>query len=403
MVARRAGELDSGDVSLSPSQERIVRHLRRQGPLSRAELVDGTGLARATVVTAVGALLSAGVVVERARRPEDGRGGALGRPPGVIALARGAGLVAAVDLGKRHVRVAVADLSHEIIAERTQPTEPDLPAWQGITQASELLDATLAAAGARRAEVLGVGVAVPGPLDEKTGQFGSSTILPGWVGVNARQAFGEELGLPVAVGNDGNLGALAESSWGVAQGVADFAYIKWATGIGCGLFARGGLVMGVSGLAGEIGHVSVAGTDAFCRCGNRGCLDTVAGTQALLDAIAPALGDITVDDLLARAHAGDLVCRRALADAATHLGGVLAPLINITNPQLIVIGGPVARVADIVLPHLQAAITRGCVPSAAADVSLVPSGLGDRAELLGALALVLRDDQIAVRGTRTVA
>ena len=390
-------------MTLSPSQDRVVRQLRQAGPLSRAALVDGTGLARATVVTAVGALLDAGLVTEQTRKPEGGRGSSLGRPPGVIALTRAAGLVAAIDLGKRHVRVAVADLSHEIVAERSRPTEPDLPAWQGIALASELLDATLAEASAARADVLGVGVAVPGPLDEKTGQFGSSTILPGWVGINARQAFAEELDLPVAVGNDGNLGALAEVAWGVAHGMSDFAYIKWATGIGCGLFARGGLVRGASGLAGEIGHVTVAGNDAFCRCGNRGCLDTVAGTQALLDAIAPALGDITVDDLLERAQAGDVVCRRALADAAAHLGAVLAPLINIANPQMIVIGGPVARVADIVLPHLQAAIGRACVPAAAADATLVASGLGDRAELLGALALVLGDEHLTVRGSRTVA
>ncbi|HVU72307.1 MAG TPA: ROK family transcriptional regulator [Mycobacteriales bacterium] len=390
-------------MSLSPSQDRIVRQLRIAGPLSRSALVDGTGLARATVVTAVAALIDSGLVEERARRADDRRPPSLGRPAGVIALSRAAGLVAAVDLGKRHVRVAVADMSHEILAERTQPTEPDLPAWQGIAHASQLLDATLAEAHATRADVLGVGVGVPGPLDEKTGQFGSSTILPGWVGVNAQSAFAEELGLPVAVGNDGNLGALAEAAWGVAAGVSEFAYIKWATGIGCGLFARGGLVRGASGLAGEIGHVTVAGNDAFCRCGNRGCLDTVAGTQALLDAIAPALGDITVDELLTRAADGDLVCRRALADAAAHVGAVLAPLINLTNPQLIVIGGPVARVADVVLPHLEAAIGRACVPAAAADVTLVASGLGDRAELLGALALVLRDAQLAVRGSRTVA
>jgi len=383
---------------LDGSHARVVQALRRHGALSRADLVADTGLARGTVASAIADLRADGLLVERddRRGRPNGGGASLGRPPQLVALDRRAGVAIGIDIGKRHLRIAVADLSHEVLAERHIPTPPDTPADAGLEQAAELTDAVLREAGVDRDSVLGVGVAVPGPLNHATGEFGSSTIVPGWVGVRAQRAFHDRLQLPVIVGNDADLGALAEATWGQAAGVDDFAYIKWATGIGCGLVLAGRPYRGAAGLAGELGHVPVDRTGAMCRCGNRGCLETVAGTEALRDTVAPVLGSLSVEELISRAASGDTIAVRVITDAAALIGEALVSLVNLLNPRLIILGGPVASVGTFAVEAITAQLTRGAVPATAQELTIRTSVLGERAEVLGAIAAVLRDTGLGI-------
>jgi predicted NBD/HSP70 family sugar kinase len=338
-----------------------------------------------------------GLVLECDEGPEGPRPGQAGRPPGLVRLDRSAGAALGIDFGKRHLRVALADLGHQILAERCVELDSDHEARQGMQVAAGLVEEVLAEAGFDRTAIVGVGMGLPGPINQASGELGSSTILPGWVGVRAREAMTGRLGLDVQVDNDANLGALGEWTWGAARGCANVTYIKAATGIGAGLIVAGRLFRGAGGTAGEIGHTIVDPMGPVCRCGNRGCLETLVGVPALLELLAPARGPTTVQEVLARAQDGDLACRRVITEAGTAIGAAAATLCNLINPARIVVGGDLGAAGELLLDPMRDALRRSAIPSAAEDVDVVVGVLGERAEVLGALALILRDSGLAAQ------
>jgi predicted NBD/HSP70 family sugar kinase len=373
------------------NRRRVLGALRVAGITSRAELARKTGLSRTTVSSLVGDLLREGLVAER------GDAGAApgaqgGRPPVLVSLDRRAGAAVGVDFGKTHVTVAVADLGHTVLAELRRELPGDHRAEQDLDGAAELVDQALVEAGVDRGQVLGVGMGLPGPIHATTGTIGSSGILPGWVGVAAARAMSERLGLPVRVDNDANLGALAEHVWGAGRGASDMIYIKLATGIGAGLVLGGRLYEGAGGTAGEIGHTIIDEDGPLCRCANRGCLETLASGAATLDLLRPTLGpDLTLGHLVELTLEGNPACRRVVADAGRHIGRALANVVNVLNPSRIVVGGELAACGDVLMEPLRQECTRHAIKSAGEDVEIAPGALGERAQVLGALALVLQD------------
>jgi len=367
---------------------RVIQALQLLGVTSRADLARHTGLSRSTVSTIVAGLQAEGMVVDR---DADGRPAGGGRPPALIALDPSAGFAIGIDFGKRHLAVALADLSHQLLAEEWREMTDDYDAEAGIEQAAELVETVLEAAGADAGRLLGVGMGLPGPV-HSTGLVGSSAILPGWAGTHAADRMADRLSMEVWLGNDANLGALAESTWGAGRDACGLVYLKLATGIGAGIVIEGRLFEGAGGTAGEIGHTSLDETGDICRCGSRGCLETYASGSAIAALLSRSLGEpLTLDDVLARAVDGDPGCRRALADAGRHIGASVADLCNLINPERIVVGGSMAVAGDVLLDPLREAVGLRAIPSAAEDVKIVLGELGGRAELLGAVALVLHE------------
>jgi len=366
----------------------VLEVVRGSGSVSRADIARRTGLARSTVSTLVNELLRAGLLVERGA-PEDGAT-TQGRPPVLLSFDPRAGAVLGVHFDHPVIRVAVADLGYTILAEATIPVDVDHDAQDSLDAAASLVEQVLARSGVERERLLGAGAALAGPIDQATGTVGSSAILPGWVGMPLAQELTLRLGLPVHVDNDANVGALAESVLGAGRGAQDMAYIMLGSGIGAGLIIGGQVYRGSGGTAGEIGHVLVDEHGPLCRCGNRGCLETYAGADALLDLLRRQHGDgLTVDGLVQLARDGDAACQRVITDAARFVGVAAATLCNQLNPELLVIGGELAQTGSLLLDPLRASITRYAIPAAAEDVRVVIGDLGDRAELLGALVLVL--------------
>jgi predicted NBD/HSP70 family sugar kinase len=398
-----------GDQSAAPAslrelnRTRVVETLRELGVASRAELARRTGLSRSTVSNIVFALRRDGLVVDHQGDPSSPPSAQGGRPPMLISLARSAGVAVGVDFGKRHLAVAVADLAHTILAETWREMPEDYAAAEAFDVAAPMVRNVLERAGIGRECVLGCGMGVPGPVHGLTGELGSSAILPGWAGVRVVDEMSARLALPVQVENDANLGALAEVAWGAGKGCANLAYLKLATGVGAGLIIDGRLFRGTGGTAGEIGHTTLDETGDICRCGNRGCLETLVGAPAIVELLRPSLGtQLSVDAVLERAAAGPPPGPRALADAGRHAGAAVADLCNLFNPERIVVGGTVANAGEVLLEALRESVQRRAIPTAAEDVEIVPAQLGDRAELLGAIALVLQGSS-PVAGLRPLA
>lgn len=373
-------------------RSRLLDELASRGTASRAELARATGLAPSTVTSLIATLVDEGVV-----RPVDsvGRAG-VGRPGQRLTLGRRAGVVVGVDLGRRHLKVAVADLSHSLLARREVAKPVDQDASVDIELIRHELVAALETAGVTRGEVLALGVGLPGPV-HSTGELGDSTILPGWVGVPAAGALQEVLGMPVNVDNDANLGALSESKWGAGVGVRDLVYLKASTGIGAGLVIDGRLFRGAGHTAGEIGHTVLDPGGPVCRCGNRGCLEMYAGSAAILSALQPTHPDVTdLAGAVQSAKEGDAGCSRVVADAGRAIGTALATLCNIVNPAQVIVGGTLGEAGELLLEPMRAALRRGAVRSAAEDVQIVGASLGHDAELMGAVALALERADIRV-------
>ena len=367
---------------------RVIDALRRRGTASRSELARATGLSRTTVATLVTELQGRGLVVEQP--PPPGPAGR-GRPPILLRLDPSAGAVVGIHFDHRHLRVAVADLASTVVVERLVDLDVDHAAATALDAAAELVDAVLAEAGIERSHVVGAGMALSGPI-ALDGTVGSTVIMPGWYGLSASEELSSRLDLDVAVDNDANLGALAELSFGAGRGLADVIYVMVSSGIGAGIVIDGRLHRGVTGLAGELGHVRVRAEGAVCRCGNRGCLETVASTDAMLELLRPAHGsDLGVRGLVELLAGDDPGAQRVVRDAGFEIGRVLAGLCNILSPAAVIVGGDLGGVGDTLLTGIGEALDRNALPSVRAALELKAGVLGDRAEVLGALALVIGD------------
>lgn len=367
--------------------ERVVRAVRMAGSLTQAEIARTTGLSAATVSNIVRELKEAGTV--EVTPTSSG-----GRRARAVSLSADAGLVVGVDFGHSHLRVAIGNLAHKVLSEDAEPIDVDASSAEGLDRAEAMVRRLVetASAGSGRAKVIGVGLGVPGPIDIGTGVLGSTAILPGWAGTNPRDDLAARLGVPVYVDNDANLGALGEQVWGAGHGAEDLAYIKVASGVGAGLVISGQVYRGPGGTAGEIGHITLDESGPVCRCGNRGCLETFTAARYVLPLLTPTHGaGLTMERMVRLAQEGDPGCRRVIADVGRHIGSGVASLCNLLNPSRVVLGGDLAEAGDLVLDPVRDSVARYAIPSAARQLTVLPGELGSRAEVLGALALVLSE------------
>ncbi|AGJ58035.1 ROK family transcriptional regulator [Streptomyces sp. NPDC053741] len=365
--------------------ERVVRAVRMAGSLTQAEIARSTGLSAATVSNIVRELKDGGTV-------EVTPTSAGGRRARSVSLSGDAGIVIGVDFGHTHLRVAIGNLAHQVLAEESEPLDVDASSAEGFGRAEQLVNRLIETTGISPEKVIGVGLGVPGPIDVESGTLGSTSILPGWTGINPSQELAGRLGVPVYVDNDANLGALGELVWGSGRGVKDLAYIKVASGVGAGLVIDGHIYRGPGGTAGEIGHITLDESGPVCRCGNRGCLETFTAARYVLPLLKPSHGsDLTMERMVQLAREGDPGCRRVIGDVGRHIGSGVANLCNLLNPSRVVLGGSLAEAGELVLAPIRDSVSRYAIPSAARQLSVLPGALGGRAEVLGALALVLSE------------
>jgi predicted NBD/HSP70 family sugar kinase len=339
------------------------------------------------VSSLVADLIEIGMLNEVADQRQDERGSQAGRPPILLALNGSTDALVGVDFGHSHLRVAVSDLAFTVLAEAETDVETDYGGTEALDNAAALVDQVLKEAGVERSQILGAGMGLPGPIEVQTGRVDSRRILPGWVDIDPAGELEERLGVPVHIDNDANAGALGEARLGAGRDSEVLTYVRLSAGIGMGIVIDGRPFRGARGTAGEIGHVLVDPNGVICRCGNRGCLETLVSTPALCELLARSQGEIGVEELVDLALAGDTGCRRAIEDAGRTVGRAMADVCNYLNPDVVVVGGELSRAGDLIVEPIRDAIGRYAVPAATAELRVVAGVLGERAEMLGALTL----------------
>lgn len=386
----RDNAVEPPDSLRALNRQRILGALREIGPATRADLSGHTRLSRTTVTSILEELGNEELITAQ-HSPHRGPGGGSGRPPTVFSIAALSGVVAALDLGHSHIRVAVADLSGGILAELHEPIDVDVSAESAFEAATSMLESAMRSAGAESELPRRIVMGIPGPLDRESGAVGSTSILPGWVDLVPAAELERRMGRPVIVDNDANLGAAGEVAFGAGRGFDDVVYVKISTGIGAGLILGGRIYRGSAGIAGEIGHVPVQEDGIVCRCGNRGCLETVSSAPALLTMLQPAHPEsLTIADIGRLATGGDLGAIRVLSDAGRTVGRVVADLVNNLNPAAVIIGGDLSLAGDTVVDGLVESISRYAQPAAASSAHITRGALGPRAEILGAIAVAVQ-------------
>jgi len=372
---------------------RVLEVLRRRGAASRAAIGRETGLSRTSVSSLVADLIAEGVVVESPDSEPRSSSPNGGRPSTPLTLDPSAGGVIGMDFGHDSVRVILTDLSYTVLDETLHQLDVDNEARKALAHAAGAARTLLDEHQIDRDRVVGAGVALSTPV--RNGVPTSRAIFRSWLDIDVSGELEGSLGVPVQVGNDANLGALAEAMLGAGQDTGNLVYVMLSAGVGAGLVLDGRLYEGETGTAGELGHVVVNPDGLVCRCGNRGCLETVAGASALAAALHQSHGDVTLENVLRLADEGDSGAQRVIIDAGHAVGQALAGICSVLDPKLVVVGGELADAGDLILESIRESIERAMTPSAGHSVDVVAGELGSRAQALGAAVLAASSVPIA--------
>jgi predicted NBD/HSP70 family sugar kinase len=368
---------------------RVVRALSGHGAVSAAQIARTTGLARSTVSTILADLKRSSLVVE-----VETRSPGIGRPALAHSLNPEAGTCLGVLLGRNELRVVLADVAHNIIADVAIPLERDYKPERATRTAKQAIDNIYKEHSLPYSGLLGVGFAVSAPI-AASGRIMQSSPLPGWHGVDLRATFEPVLQKPIFADNESNCAALAEMMWGAAAGFENFVLFKLDLDIGGAIVVNGKVLTGVAGTAGEFGHMVLDPRGDLCTCGNRGCMELYCSGTAILSVAERRLArSIGLAEFVRMAQAGDVGFQRLLEDAGEAAGRGLAAVGTILNPGLFVISGGMAAAGAMLLAPIRSAYGRHTLvkPSdgEATNPSFVTGRFLDNDNCLGAVGLVLR-------------
>jgi len=372
--------------------------------ISRVELARELNLTRAAVTSIINDLQAIGMVTEvEGSHPH-------GRRPIVLEINPDRGYVLGIDLGATHATLLLANYAAHIVKELERPIDINNGPESILGQVDKFIQELLKDSGIKLSEIKALCLGVPGPVVLKQGMVSEPPIMPGWDKFPIEAHIKTLWKIPAIVGNDAELGAIGEWAYGAGRGEENLAYIKVGKGIGAGLLLHGQIYHGSSGSAGEIGHITIEESGPLCSCGNRGCLEAMAGGNAVanraieyvrkgqrteLSSIHP-LESIQSRDVIAAACSGDLISQQILAEAGSHLGTAISSLVNLFNPSMIIIGGGVSQIGDLLLEPIRRTVQKRSLKMASRRLRISTSLLGRRSSGMGAvvqaLSLVLHQE-----------
>ncbi len=364
------------------NRARLVESLKRHGRLTQVELAGSTGLSPATVSNIVKELTASGLLHTSITSRS-------GRRATLVSLARQLGLVAGVHFSSRQLHIAIADATRTVVTQTTLPLALDHRHDAELDRLSILLGDMMETLGGSVSDLLAVGLALPAPIDPRTGMVSTPGLLRGWEGVDVAESLTARIGVPVFVDSEANLAGLAEAREGSGRNASSSVFIRVGHTISAGLIVGGDLFRGVNGKAGQIGHVTIDENGPMCRCSNRGCLETYAGGPALLSLFPPSEGMQRLRDLIQASDAGDGSSRRVIADAGRHIGIAVASLCNLFDPELIIVGGELGEAGEILMAPMRHSLERTALASATGLPEIVGASFGGWAETRGAITIAL--------------
>jgi predicted NBD/HSP70 family sugar kinase len=372
------------------NRSRVIQALCDHGPLSRAELAKMAGVTRATIGNIVTALLEAGVIEEGEPRDSTGKVGKRGRP---LWFGSRAGLSGAVAIGEGHFEAALINARGELLEDTQGEFDPkDSEGGSAIRAISKGLEKVVPNSSA---ELLGIGVAVPGVCDTSSGQIVGSGQVPGLAGTALVETLSPRFGMRVVIDNDSRAQALGEKWFGRGRGIPTFASIQTGDGIGVGMVISGTIYRGRRGEAGEAGHCSVVKDGETCRCGLKGCWETIASVRWLrAEAAVRGLPDSAVIDarvLMNLADEGSKDAAELLDDYADNLAIGLANLAQMLSPGFFILHGDAVGGGEKLRALIETKTKERVLGYLRDDLEVVLSELDQRAGLLGAAGLVLSE------------
>lgn len=383
-VAYDEGVIERGrgaDLQMASAGD-LLELVRTDRAVTRADLRRITGMSRTAVVSRVAALADAGLLLLGEELASTG-----GRPPGGLVFNREAGVVLAAAIGRSRSQLAVFDL----VGDELGSSEVAHVIGAGPDTVMPVVAEHLAELLADRGNpLLGIGISLPGTVDPLRGVSIDSPVMAGWDGTELGPYLAGLGDVPLFVGNDADVLARSERL-GHATSYDDLLVVKASTGLGLGILADGRIVSGHLGGAGEIGHTKVdAAQGRQCRCGDTGCLETIAGGWALVAQLNESGRPVEhIRDLVALAVAGEPNAKQLLRESGRQLGEVLAVAINLLNPQAVVVGGDMAAAFDVYAAGVRESVYARASALATRDLQFLPATFGDRAGVVGCAAMAL--------------
>lgn len=373
----------------------VLEMIRREKTVSRTDLARRSALTKPTVAAIVGGLIDEGLVHEVGFDITPSRKGRRSR---LLELNDSASAFVGIHFGVRHTSIAVADARGRIRATRTVDSFAG-QFGRALRRLPAIVKSALSEAKLPRSRLEGVGVAVPGLVDQATG---TCVLAPNlrFYDIPVRAKLAEKLRAPTAVRNITHAAAIAEGRLGAAQGARSFVWVYVGSGIGAAIVVDGRVVYGKDGFSGELGHCAVLDNGIQCGCGGIGCLETVASGRAIEAAARSSLAaplrstrkKLDAHDVAFAARAGDPEARRILARAGEYLGMGISYLLNLLNPEMVVLGGRVIQAGECLLDPIRASVARHAMRGE--GIPIVPSTVGDDIMLRGAVLLALEGDTI---------
>lgn len=370
-----------------------------RGQISRAGLARELDLVPSYVSLIVRKLITSGSVCERGLAPSSG-----GRPGKLLQINPELAHLVGIDIGTVNCRIAVTDFLGNVLAFkrfRSQAEEGPEPLLRLIHHEIQ---------GYRREfpRIMALGVAQSGVIERATGTLLFWPKVGGWHDVPLKAILEREHGLPTIVEDSARTMAVAEQTFGQGRGLANFVHVLVGTGIGSTIFVDGKLYIGSSGLAGELGHTTIDENGPLCSCGNRGCLEVYSSGWAIIKRVRAAMSDgvsstlskvvaehpeeLSVEMIVSAATSGDRLSQTVLSEAGTHLGTALAGLVNLLNPEKIILGGAVPRAAgEMLLDPLLYFLRGRAFQRSVSATDVVISQLDDKASALGAVVMLAKD------------
>ncbi|HEX5838025.1 MAG TPA: ROK family protein [Anaerolineales bacterium] len=383
------------------SEKRLVDLVRKHGEFTKASLVLQTDFSRTKITSCIASLLNKKIIVANQNTEYSG-----GRRSKTYSLNGNLGLVAGVDIGATSIDLSILDFSGNRIARYAETASVKDGPITVLGRVSSLLEKMLKEQNLSPEKVRGIGIGVPGPVDFSAGTLVSPPIMPGWDEYPIIQTVQQWFpSANVVVDNDVNVMALGEIHRGAGGGVDNLIFVKIGTGIGAGIVCDGRIYRGANGCAGDIGHISVNKFGPLCRCGNTGCLEAVAGGPAIarraVDAAQAGRSSVLMkyfekngkllraEDVGEAAREGDPLAIEIIRESGQSIGDVLASLVNFYNPQMIVIGGGVILLGNLLLSSIRQAVLQRSTALATRDLRIVFSEIGPDAGVIGAVHLAM--------------